>query len=144
MEELIVRIENLLSLTKGQKLNGKQEIVFGKFVFFPNKYELLSPNRETKRLSHKEAGILMMLIDKTNQTTERKEILLKLWGDDSYFNSRNLNVYITKLHEYLKADTTIQIAIGTKLKLPFSRGTRYQVQCTKPNQDTTSKLGIKM
>lgn len=109
LEELIVRIENLLTLTKGQKQNGKQEIQFGKFVFYPNKYELMDPLGETKRLSHKEAGILMMLLDKTNQTTERKDILLKLWGDDSYFNSRNLDVYITKLRDLLKADPNIQI-----------------------------------
>lgn len=109
LEELIVRIENLLSLTKGQKQNGKSEIVFGKFVFYPNKYKLMNPNGENKRLSHKEAGIMMMLIDKTNQTTERKDILLKLWGDDSYFNSRNLDVYITKLRDILKADPNIQI-----------------------------------
>lgn len=109
LEELIVRIENLLSLTKGQKTNGKHEIAFGKFVFYPNKYELMDPNGDTKRLSHKEAGIMMMLIDKTNQTTERKDILLKLWGDDSYFNSRNLDVYITKLRDLLKADPSIQI-----------------------------------
>ncbi|WP_373521078.1 response regulator transcription factor [Aquiflexum sp.] len=109
LEELIVRIENLLSLTKGQKQNGKQEIPFGKFVFYPNKFELMDPSGDTKRLSHKEAGILMMLIDKTNQTTERKDILLKLWGDDSYFNSRNLDVYITKLRDMLKSDPNIQI-----------------------------------
>jgi DNA-binding response OmpR family regulator len=109
LEELIVRIENLLALTKGQKQHGKQEIQFGKFVFYPNKYELMDPHGETKRLSHKEAGILMMLLDKTNQTTERKDILLKLWGDDSYFNSRNLDVYITKLRDLLKADPNIQI-----------------------------------
>jgi DNA-binding response OmpR family regulator len=109
LEELIVRIENLLSLTKGQKQNGKQEIQFGKFVFYPNKYELMDPHGETKRLSHKEAGILTMLLNKTNQTTERKDILLKLWGDDSYFNSRNLDVYITKLRDLLKADPNIQI-----------------------------------
>lgn len=109
LEELIVRIENLLSLTKSQKTNGKQVIAFGKFLFYPNKYELMDPNGETKRLSHKEAGILMMLIDKTNQTTERKDILLKLWGDDSYFNSRNLDVYITKLRDLFKADPSIQI-----------------------------------
>ncbi len=109
LEELIVRIENLLSLTKELKQNGKQEISFGKLVFYPNKYELMDPYGEAKRLSHKEAGILMMLLDKANQTTERKDILLKLWGDDSYFNSRNLDVYITKLRDMLKSDPNIQI-----------------------------------
>ena len=61
----------------------------------------------------------MMLIDKTNQTTERKDILLKLWGDDSYFNSRNLDVYITKLRDLLKADPSIQIITIKGLVITF-------------------------
>jgi DNA-binding response OmpR family regulator len=50
-----------------------------------------------------------MLLENTNQTVERKEIMMKLWGDDSFFNSRNLDVYITKLRDYLKSDPSIQI-----------------------------------
>jgi len=109
LEELIVRIENLLSLTKGQSNSQKQELVFGKFTFSPSKFELKNPAGDLKRLSYKEAGILMMLLENTNQTVERKDILIKLWGDDSYFNSRNLDVYITKLRDYIKPDPTLQI-----------------------------------
>jgi DNA-binding response OmpR family regulator len=109
LEELIVRIENLISLTQGQKQQGKQEIFFGKYIFYPTRFELKSPDGEIKRLSHKESGILGLLLENVNRTTERKEILLGFWGDDSYFNSRNLDVYITKLRDYLKADPNIQI-----------------------------------
>jgi DNA-binding response OmpR family regulator len=109
LEELIVRIENLLMLTNGQKQQAKQEIIFGKFVFNPSRYELKDPEGAVKRLSHKEAGILSLLLENANQTTERKEILMSLWGDDSYFNSRNLDVYITKLRDYLKADPQVEI-----------------------------------
>ena len=109
LEELIVRIENLLNLTNAQKQQIKQEISFGKFIFIPSRYELRDPMGEVKRLSHKEAGILTLLLENANQTTERKEILLSLWGDDSYFNSRNLDVYITKLRDYLKTDPQVEI-----------------------------------
>jgi DNA-binding response OmpR family regulator len=109
LEELIVRIENLLLLAKGQNSGNKQELVFGKFTFIPSRFELKYPSGELKRLSYKEAGILMMLLENTNQTVERKEIMMKLWGDDSFFNSRNLDVYITKLRDYLKSDPSIQI-----------------------------------
>jgi DNA-binding response OmpR family regulator len=34
---------------------------------------------------------------------------MRIWGDDSFFNSRNLDVYITKLRDYLKADPAIEI-----------------------------------
>jgi DNA-binding response OmpR family regulator len=50
-----------------------------------------------------------MLIENKNSTVLRKDILMKLWGDDSFFNSRNLDVYITRLRDYLKGDKTIQI-----------------------------------
>jgi DNA-binding response OmpR family regulator len=40
---------------------------------------------------------------------ERREILNLLWGSDSFFNSRNLDVYITKLRNYLKGDSTLEI-----------------------------------
>lgn len=109
LEELIVRIENLLFLTNSQKKQAKQEIPFGKFIFNPSRYELRDPEGEVRRLSHKEAGILTLLLENVNQTTERKEILMSLWGDDSYFNSRNLDVYITKLRDYLKSDPQVEI-----------------------------------
>lgn len=109
LEELIVRIENLLALTKGQKMENKLEMAFGNYVFNPSKFELRNVNGDVKRLSYKEAGILMLLLENANNTIERREILLKLWGDDSFFNSRNLDVYITKLRDYLKADPQVQI-----------------------------------
>ncbi|MFN4947105.1 MAG: winged helix-turn-helix domain-containing protein, partial [Chryseotalea sp.] len=54
-------------------------------------------------------ALLQLLAANKNAITNRKDILLKLWGDDSFFNSRNLDVYITKLREYLKEDDRIQI-----------------------------------
>jgi DNA-binding response OmpR family regulator len=108
LEELIIRIQNLLSLTSGQVSNS-QEVNFGKFKFLPTRYELKGPGDTIKRLSHKEAGILSLLLQHGNSPLERKEILLKLWDDDSYFNSRNLDVYITKLRDYLKADPSVEI-----------------------------------
>jgi DNA-binding response OmpR family regulator len=50
-----------------------------------------------------------MLAQHRNTTVLRKDILLKIWGDDSFFNSRNLDVYVTKLRDYLKDDTSVRI-----------------------------------
>jgi DNA-binding response OmpR family regulator len=109
MEELIARINNLLQITQRQKTNGSTEsIVIGKYEFNPLRYELKFENK-VKKLSSREATLLAMLSENRNGTTNRKEILMKLWGDDSFFNSRNLDVYITKLRDYLKEDATIEI-----------------------------------
>jgi DNA-binding response OmpR family regulator len=62
-----------------------------------------------KKLSSREATLLSVLAENRNGTTNRKDILMKIWGDDSFFNSRNLDVYITKLRDYLKEDPTIEI-----------------------------------
>ena len=108
MEELIVRINNLLHLSNGQKSANKESTQIGKYEFIAQRYEL-KINGTTKKLSHRESTLLQMLLENRNSTLLRKDILLKLWGDDSFFNSRNLDVYITKLRDYLKEDSTIEI-----------------------------------
>lgn len=50
-----------------------------------------------------------MKYENQNTSIDRKTILLRVWGDDSFFNSRNLDVYITKLRDYLKDDSAIEI-----------------------------------
>ncbi len=56
-----------------------------------------------------EAELLKILADHRNFTLERKVIMLQIWGDDSFFNSRNLDVYITRLRDYLREDERVQI-----------------------------------
>jgi DNA-binding response OmpR family regulator len=53
--------------------------------------------------------LLQILCENKNNTVTRKDILLRVWGDDSFFNSRNLDVYITKLRDFLKEDSAIEI-----------------------------------
>ncbi len=107
MEELIVRVNNLLHLTqKNSKPKGIE--AFGKCEFDPSKYELRI-NQNSRKLSHREAMLLLALIENKNAAVDRKDILLKVWGDDSFFNSRNLDVYITKLRDYLKEDPSVKI-----------------------------------
>lgn len=110
MEELIVRVNNLLQLTQQQKIqtNPHEAVTIGQYQFIPLRYELRIRDR-IKKLSHRESTLLQTLIENRNATVLRKEILMKLWGDDSFFNSRNLDVYITKLRDYLKDDPSIEI-----------------------------------
>jgi DNA-binding response OmpR family regulator len=110
MEELIVRIQNLLELrgAKQPKPLDPDSIVLGEYTFDPRKYELRK-GEVSKKLSHREAELLKILVAHRNVTLERKTILQHIWGDDSFFNSRNLDVYITRLREYLKDDPKVQI-----------------------------------
>jgi two-component system response regulator VicR len=116
MDELIVRIKALLMRGGGDA--GMDVVQIGQYTFNYTK-QTLSRNSNTEFLSHREAEILRRLSDNRNQVMERKTILLDLWGDDSFFNARSMDVFITKIRRYLKEDPRIQIVnirgVGYKL-----------------------------
>ena len=112
MEELIVRLHNLLALTRGGNplamSNPNDAVAIGQYRFYPLKYEIRR-GEEVRKLSAREADLLKILVEHRNFTVARKEMLMKVWGDDNIFNSRNLDVYITKLRTYLREDPAIEI-----------------------------------
>jgi two-component system response regulator VicR len=119
MDELIVRIKALLQRYNDQQGDGSTDVVqIGQYTFNYIK-QTLTRNNNTEFLSHREAEILRRLSDNRNQVMERKTILLDLWGDDSFFNARSMDVFITKIRRYLKEDPRIQIVnirgVGYKL-----------------------------
>lgn len=107
MEELIVRINNLLNRTQIQKTSEVLQI--GDYTFdFPK--QTLQFNAEEKlQLTHREAHLLFHLIKNKNQVLDRSIILNKLWGNDDFFSARSMDVFITKLRKKLSKDDTIQI-----------------------------------
>jgi len=109
MEELIIRIQNLLRLRKdGSKKINAESIRMGKYNFQINR-QVLSNDQEKRKLSFRESELLKLLYESRDKVIDRKEILNLLWGNDSFFNSRNLDVYITKLRSYLKEDPSLEI-----------------------------------
>jgi len=109
MEELIIRIQNLLRLRKdGSKKINAESIRMGKYNFQINR-QVLSNDQEMRKLSFRESELLKLLYESRDKVIDRKDILNLLWGNDSFFNSRNLDVYITKLRSYLKEDPSLEI-----------------------------------
>ncbi len=110
IEELIARIENQLKLGKRYSPQTNEDSVasIGTFIFEPASYELRSPARIIK-LSNRDMQVLRMLYANRNRITPRKDLLLTIWGDDSYFNSRILDVYIRKLRGYFLSDPSVEI-----------------------------------
>jgi len=109
MEELIVRINNLLQLKTGQSRKiTTDSVTLGRYTFQPNR-QLLSDGNEDRKLSYRETELLKLLCENKNTIIGRKEILNTLWSSDSFFNSRTLDVYITKLRGYLKNDSSLEI-----------------------------------
>lgn len=107
MEELIVRINNLLNRSNLQ--NASETLTFGDFVFDFPKQMLQFKHENTTQLTHREAHLLFHLIKNKNQVLDRSLILNKLWGNDDFFNARSMDVFITKLRKKLSADENIQI-----------------------------------
>ena len=122
MEELIVRIQNVLRNKIGQpKESAGERVVIGKYDFQLNR-QVLSNGKEDRKLSYRENELLKLLYLNRNRIINRKDILNLLWGNDSFFNSRNLDVYITKLRSYLKDDPSLEIitikGIGYRFLIP--------------------------
>lgn len=108
MEELIVRIKNLLDRSSLQK---KTEIIqLGKYTFNFKKQTLqFNQSDEIVTLTHREAHLLYNLYHTKNEVLDRSYILKKLWNNDDFFSGRSMDVFITKLRKKLKQDENIQI-----------------------------------
>lgn len=109
MEELIVRIENALRVRKEVLIPEIGDtITMGKYQFHLNKQVLANGTGERK-LSYREAELVKYLFHHKNDVIDRRDLLNHIWGNDSFFNSRNLDVYITKIRGYLKEDPSLEI-----------------------------------
>lgn len=109
MEELIVRIHNALRNKAEAPQNIKSDSVsIGNFTFHLNR-QVLNDGKAERKLSYRESELLKLLYENREKIIDRREILNLLWGNDNFFNSRNLDVYITKLRGYLKGDPSLEI-----------------------------------
>lgn len=120
MEELLARVNAVLrrTLAGTDKTDDTGIYRFGKFEFDYNQ-QLLKNGKETNKLTTKESELLRLLALNKNKVLERQQALIKIWGNDSYFTARSMDVFITKLRKYLKPDGNIQIMNihGTGYKL---------------------------
>lgn len=117
MAELIVRIKALLNKITVRK-EETNTFILGHYSFDSITQTLLYCGKK-QLLSNRESEILKRLCDNRNQVLPMKEVLIELWGDDSFFNTRSLHVFITKLRHRLSSDESIKIlnvrGIGYKL-----------------------------
>ena len=108
MEEVVFRIEAIMRRVKGKKTKDSSIHQIGKFTFDSQKQILSLGDKQTK-LTTKEAELLTLLSNKTNELLQRDYALKTIWIDDNYFNARSMDVYITKLRKHLKDDPNVEI-----------------------------------
>jgi len=119
MEELLARMEAILRRSVKEDEGpvgdtyqlGKMEFNFVR--------QTLTLAKEEVKLTSKEAALLKLLCQNLNNVVDRSVALNKIWLDDSYFNARSMDVYITKLRKYLKMDPSVELlnvhGVGFKL-----------------------------
>lgn len=109
MEVLLMRIKAILRRSvEGGISKDKTNFEVGSYLF-DSERRVLSREGKEEKLTSKENDLLKLLAMSDGKTLERKAALMLIWGDDNYFNSRSMDVYITKLRKYLKADENIEI-----------------------------------
>lgn len=121
MDELIVRLESLLQ--RFGKNNTSQNEITTQYNFGQCKLDMVSQLLTTStgnhQLSYKESALLEMMLLRRNDVLERQDALLKIWGDDNYYNTRSMDVFMAHLRKLLKDEPGIQImslrGVGYKL-----------------------------
>jgi DNA-binding response OmpR family regulator len=109
MEELLMRMNAILRrVNKGEKEVEQRIFEIGKLKFDTITQELTTIEGAVK-LTTKESELLKLLCQNMNKPLSRSFALKLIWGDDSYFNARSMDVYVTKLRKHLKSDPNIKI-----------------------------------
>ena len=119
MEILLARLQALLRRTVKEEEKVKEKQIQMGDTIFDISMQTLTHSGKDIRLTTREVELLVMLLQKKNEVLEREYALKKIWGDDSYYNARSMDVYITKLRKYFKNDPKVNIinvhGIGFKL-----------------------------
>ena len=110
-EELSLRLEAILRRCDANNGTNNAKIStlkIGSYNFDYNN-QVLKSNNNVYSLTKRETDLLKLLYDNKNELISREKILKQLWSNDSYFNGRSLDVFITRLRKYLKEDECISI-----------------------------------
>jgi len=110
IEELLFRVEAILRRTRGENAAQNQDTFqVGIYSFNSTKQTLGKEGGTEQKLTAKESELLRQLCINRNAVLDRNFALKTIWNDDTYFNARSMDVYITKLRKFLKEDPSIQI-----------------------------------
>ncbi len=109
MEELLLKIHIFLKRRHIARIPGAEMIQIGHFILDYSNLVLRHPETEDRRLTQKEADLLRLLSRNRNRVLRRSLILEAVWGKDDYFLGRSLDVFITRLRKYLRADSALRI-----------------------------------
>lgn len=118
LDELLARVRELLRRQPPAPAALGECIALGQFEFSPRRQELRG-GPAVIALSTRESELLLLLVQYRHGVLDRRVALRQLWGDDSFFAARSMDVYISRLRKLLRADPTLEIlnvrGVGYKL-----------------------------
>lgn len=120
MSELVVRVKALVGRSRIAHASPATRYRIGRFEFDVAR-QRLNDGDHTQELSAREADILKLLCEHTDEVVPTPLILQRIWGDDTFFNARSLHVFITRLRRRLAADPSVRIV--------NARGVGYKLLC---------------
>jgi DNA-binding response OmpR family regulator len=119
IEELQYRVAVFIKRSNADA-SISQVIKLGAYTFDQTNLTLTISGQKAE-LTQMEANILKMFCQQQGQLIKREEILKTVWGSDDFFLGRSLDVFISKLRKYLKADPNIEIVnqfgVGFRLEV---------------------------
>lgn len=123
MKELVMRIRVFLRRTLPKEIPGDGIYRIGHVRFNYDDKELTKEDGVLiSALTKKEAKVLKYLVENSNKLVKRDEILLKVWGNSSFFSSRSMDVFITRLRKHFKLEPGIDLEtlhnVGIRLNIP--------------------------
>lgn len=108
IEVLLLKLEVLFNRQGQSSMPENPVYQIGQFNYDVRTRQLSTGGHSIK-LSPKEGALLALLCAHMNKVLPREMALREIWQEDSYFTTRSMDVYITKLRKYLKPDPGIRI-----------------------------------
>jgi DNA-binding response OmpR family regulator len=129
-KELYYRV--MVVLRRRQHHTGPVEgvvVEFGQLSLDPSQ-RMLTVNGKPKKLSHRESGLLEILLEQKGKYVNRSDILKRVWGTDDYFTAKSMDVYITRIRKLLKEIPSLEIE--------NLYGTGYRIREVKTEEHATN------
>lgn len=134
MEELMLRIHAVLRRSRSQETAEPSPThhVIGRFRF-DSEARTLRHGDTIEELTSREAELLQALCAQERGVLERSAALRQVWGTDSFFAGRSMDVFISRLRKRLAADPSVRI-INV-----HGKGFRLVVTGEEPSEKTEEK-----
>ncbi len=112
IDELVLRIQNIIRRNKNQKENistNGQQLIKGDIHFNRETLTLSVASQTPVELTSREARLIEYLFRNENRIVKREELLAHVWGEYEVFGGRSVDVFISRLRKYFSASSRVSI-----------------------------------